>query len=211
MVVSPVLVTVEAPRTAKLSAVPRILASIRRSSRHRNPSDRVRRLLTVVRRVRLQDEDFPNRPVNLWLNIVCPPCLECPALPRTKKADVAKHPAVFRHAGLLVNKPPTKMLGCSLPSHPTTCTQLFRQSRLLEHYGDHGITSIIPACNQADNGHSGGALTQTGGSLSISAKKQQLRFDGSRRGSVPPPNAADHARWSANSFRTSPGVAQRSA
>jgi hypothetical protein len=27
-------------------------------------------------------------------------------LPRTKKADVAGHPKVFRHVGLLANKPP---------------------------------------------------------------------------------------------------------
>jgi hypothetical protein len=26
--------------------------------------------------------------------------------PKTKKADVAEHPKVFRHVGLLVNKPP---------------------------------------------------------------------------------------------------------
>jgi len=29
-------------------------------------------------------------------------------LPRTKKADVAEHPKVFRHVGLLFNKPPGK-------------------------------------------------------------------------------------------------------
>jgi len=29
-------------------------------------------------------------------------------LPRTKKADVAEHPKVFGHVGLLFNKPPGK-------------------------------------------------------------------------------------------------------
>jgi hypothetical protein len=28
--------------------------------------------------------------------------------PKTKKADVAEHPKVFDHVGLLVNKPPGK-------------------------------------------------------------------------------------------------------
>jgi hypothetical protein len=28
------------------------------------------------------------------------------AQPRTKKADVAEHPKIFDHAGLLVNEPP---------------------------------------------------------------------------------------------------------
>jgi hypothetical protein len=29
-----------------------------------------------------------------------------PATPKTKKADVAEHPEVFDHVGLLVNEPP---------------------------------------------------------------------------------------------------------
>jgi hypothetical protein len=29
-----------------------------------------------------------------------------PAPPRTKKADVAEHPEVFDHVGLLINEPP---------------------------------------------------------------------------------------------------------
>src|SRR5688572_8112119 len=36
-----------------------------------------------------------------------------------KKADVAKHPKVFHHVGLLVNEPPA-LAGCSLYSQPKT-------------------------------------------------------------------------------------------
>ena len=36
-----------------------------------------------------------------------------------KKADVAEHPEVFDHVGLLVNEPPGTRPGCSLSSHPT--------------------------------------------------------------------------------------------
>jgi hypothetical protein len=36
-----------------------------------------------------------------------------------KKADVAEHPKVFDHVGLLINEPPG-IPGCSLFSHPTT-------------------------------------------------------------------------------------------
>jgi hypothetical protein len=30
----------------------------------------------------------------------------CPTTPKTKKADVAEHPKVFDHVGLLFNEPP---------------------------------------------------------------------------------------------------------
>ena len=39
-----------------------------------------------------------------------------------KKADVAEHPKVFHHVGLLVNEPPAGP-GCSLYSHPKTSRQ----------------------------------------------------------------------------------------
>jgi hypothetical protein len=32
----------------------------------------------------------------------------CPATPKTKKADMAEHPEVFDHVGLLFNEPPGK-------------------------------------------------------------------------------------------------------
>jgi hypothetical protein len=40
-----------------------------------------------------------------------------------KKADVAEHPRVFNHVGLLFNGPPD-ISGCPLPSHPTTSTTI---------------------------------------------------------------------------------------
>ena len=40
-----------------------------------------------------------------------------------KKADVAEHPQVFHHVGLLANSPPAKP-SCSSSSHPTTSTRL---------------------------------------------------------------------------------------
>jgi hypothetical protein len=50
------------------------------------------------------------------------------AAPKTnKKTDVAGHPEVSNHVGLLVNEPPGEP-GCSLFSHPTTSTQLFTGS-----------------------------------------------------------------------------------
>jgi len=39
---------------------------------------------------------------------------------KQKKTDVAEHPGVFDHVGLLVNEPPRPGWGCSLSSHPTT-------------------------------------------------------------------------------------------
>jgi hypothetical protein len=39
---------------------------------------------------------------------------------KTKKADVAEHPEVFDHVGLLVNEPLQSCWGCSSPSHPKT-------------------------------------------------------------------------------------------
>jgi hypothetical protein len=44
-----------------------------------------------------------------------------------KKTDVAEHPKVSSHVGLLLNKPPGEP-GCSLFSHPTTSTQHFSSS-----------------------------------------------------------------------------------
>jgi hypothetical protein len=45
-----------------------------------------------------------------------------PAPPKSKKADVAEHPKVFVHVGLLFNGPPRYLPGCPLSSHPTTLT-----------------------------------------------------------------------------------------
>ena len=70
MTVGPVLVTVELPRTAKPSAVPRRPASIKRSSRRIYASDRVNCLATRVRRVRLREPGFANRSVKFRTNIV---------------------------------------------------------------------------------------------------------------------------------------------
>ena len=41
---------------------------------------------------------------------------------KTKKADLAEHPQVSNHVGLLANEPPGEP-GCSLFSHPTTSAQ----------------------------------------------------------------------------------------
>jgi hypothetical protein len=40
-----------------------------------------------------------------------------------KKTDVAEHPEVIDHAGLLINEPPAAA-GCSLFSHPTASLQV---------------------------------------------------------------------------------------
>ena len=45
-----------------------------------------------------------------------------------KKADVAEHPKVFHHVGLLVNEPPAAA-GCSLYSQPKTSLQIQRAAR----------------------------------------------------------------------------------
>src|ERR1700730_8239145 len=65
-VVGPVLVTVEAPRTAKLPAEARILVSIRRSSRHSSAGAQG----VDVRPLRLQDRGFLNNRTTLRENIV---------------------------------------------------------------------------------------------------------------------------------------------
>jgi hypothetical protein len=39
---------------------------------------------------------------------VFPDYCSCPEVPKIKKADVAEHPKVFHHVGLLFNKPPGK-------------------------------------------------------------------------------------------------------
>ena len=46
-----------------------------------------------------------------------------PAFPRNKKADVAEHPKVFNHVGLLVNEPPGQP-GCPSSSRPTISCQV---------------------------------------------------------------------------------------
>jgi hypothetical protein len=91
--------------------------------------------VTGVRRVRLWDLDFPNNPADFWQNMACPPIWNGLA-PKNKKSRrgggapgvapprgvflfggggvpggggggvLGKYPGGFRHAGLLVNKPP---------------------------------------------------------------------------------------------------------
>src|SRR5580700_8898167 len=65
-VVGPVLVTVEAPSTAKLPAEARILVSIRRSSRHSSAGAQG----VNVRPLRLRDRDFLNNPATLRESIL---------------------------------------------------------------------------------------------------------------------------------------------
>ena len=47
---------------------------------------------------------------------------------KNKKADVAEHPKVFHHVGLLANEPPA-VADCSLFSQPKTSLQNLRAAR----------------------------------------------------------------------------------
>jgi hypothetical protein len=49
---------------------------------------------------------------------------------KSKKADVAEHPEVFHHVGLLANEPSGEP-DCSLYSHPTTFIPLFSRAALV--------------------------------------------------------------------------------
>jgi len=71
-----------------------------------NPSGRVKRLVTGVRRVRLWDLDFPNNPADFWQNMACPPIWNGLAPQKKKTRGVPKPRGFPPHAGLLVNKPP---------------------------------------------------------------------------------------------------------
>ena len=54
-------------------------------------------------------------------------------IPCIKKADVAGHPKVSRHVGLLVTSVPVG-LGCSLCSHPTILIRVLRMSPAIKAY-----------------------------------------------------------------------------
>jgi hypothetical protein len=61
----------------------------------------------------------------------------------TKKADVAEHPKVSNHVGLLCNEPPGE-LGCSLYSHLTTINWLASGAAFIVNTSPLTASSYLP-------------------------------------------------------------------
>jgi hypothetical protein len=69
-----------------------------------------------------------------------------------KKTDVAEHPQVSSHVGLLFNEPPGHP-GCFLFSHPTTSTQHFSGSAL--QLASAPLTTVFYSAGPGTQGDSG--------------------------------------------------------